>query len=278
MYKQFVTDGAASVGMSLDYLMKPATLRSISSDVAGLSKDELLQRIQKHKRWRYHHGLEELKSRADTYHSYCNRIESMMEAIDSYFAAFKVSLSGKTAIDLACSEGFFTNYFLDKGLSSIDALELSEIGIERFHLVRALKGLPPIDVGQVDFELPFWSEAVKKSYDIVFCLGILYHMENPTFFMKNVAAITKDVLVLETDTPTTETSFSGRGCFHLNSDTVTIKVGESRKVLEFRPDQIALVYLLHHVGFREVTLLPASTKIKDKYFEKGLKTIVVARR
>ena len=277
MYEKFINN-EPSKGLTFDYLRTPPEAKTVASIFAKMKKEAIMERILNRQRWRYHHGLDELKQKADTYHAYCSRIEAMMSAISGYFDHFKIPLAGKSAVDLACSEGFFTNYFEAKGITDIDAYELSETGIERFHLIRAYKGLAPKPVGQIDFELPLWSDAVKRKYDVVFCLGILYHMENPMLFLRNVAEITSEYLVLETDTPISQGSFANLGCFHLNVDRVALSSGVSRKLLEFRPDRQALVQVLMHAGFNEVPVLPAAPDVADKYFTSGQKSIVVARR
>ncbi len=247
-------------------------------DLSALSRDALKERILAHTRWRYHHGFVELRDRGDTYTAYCRRIDSMKHMISDGMQALGESFNGRTIADLAASEGFFADFALENGASSADCYELSDLQLERLNLIRAWRGHSTMSAYKMDFQKPFWASAFGKTYDTVFCLGIVYHLENPFLFLRNLAAVTERLLVLESDTPNGGGKLHDRqsGGFALVRDQVTLQPGNVLTILELRPDRDSLVAMLFASGFREVIALPPSKAIRDPYFESGAKSMLIA--
>jgi len=98
---------------------------------------------------------------------------------------------------------------------------------------------------------------MPRTYPFVFALGIVYHVENPLLFTRNLYEISGDVCVIESDTPIfKETNrFRGNGVVYLNKDQVTIEAGDVRKFAEFRPDREALIDMMLTSGFQSVEVL-----------------------
>ncbi len=237
----------------------------------------------KENRWRHHHEMDFLKGSKQLYDAYSKRVEAMLEMIDDALVKFGIDkdLSKKSAVDLACSEGFVSFHYLEKGLKSIDCFELSLLGIERFQKIHAYKKVADSSVrlGRIDLALPYWSDLLDKKYDIVFALGIIYHLENPFLFARNLYEITNEVCILESDTPVFEEPkrFRGdNGVIYLHKDQVTLAEGNVRKLLEMRCDRKALVEIMLTSGFSKVVEIPGRKK-KDgsRYYNTKEKSLLV---
>jgi len=95
----------------------------------------------------------------------------------------------ESAIDVGCGVGYFSKFLLDRGLRvvAVDGREENaKEGQRRFSEIRFLTrdaedpSLPGIGV-----------------FDLVLCVGLLYHLENPFRAIRNLHAMTGKVLIVE---------------------------------------------------------------------------------
>lgn len=94
-----------------------------------------------------------------------------------------------TAIDVGCGQGYFTNV-LHKRRLEVAGTDGRELNVEE-----AKRKYPMINFVTEDIENQGCS---LGSFDLVVCLGLLYHLENPSRAIRNLFKITKKILVIET--------------------------------------------------------------------------------
>jgi len=96
----------------------------------------------------------------------------------------------QSCIDVGCGPGWFTKRLIDYGLSVV--------GIDgRDELIQVARGrVPEGEFFQIDVESKR-EVAVLSSADLVFCFGLLYHVENPLRVIRNLELITKKILFIE---------------------------------------------------------------------------------
>ncbi len=252
---------------------------------AGKSKDELLAAILAHGKWRHHHNVPELESRSDLYTAYVKRVDEMLDLIHMGLErnGLLETLPSATMTDLAASEGFVSSRLIDWGATKIDAFELSENGLDRFGLLWAYhdyREKAKSRLFSLDLEQAAWARQLPETYDIVFSLGIIYHMESPLLFARNLFAATNDVCVIESDTPrfAKPNRFRGNGVVYINKDQMTVATGHIRKLMEFRPDREALIDIMLTAGFSSVDVLDPPEPDADSYFSRGDKTVLLCRK
>jgi 2-polyprenyl-3-methyl-5-hydroxy-6-metoxy-1,4-benzoquinol methylase len=270
----------------LSQFVEAAPVRDIDlSKYAAMSKAEQLEKILIHKKWRHHHGIAELETRDDLYVAYVRRIEEMLTLIRDALSRSGLldSLGEKSIVDLAASEGFVSTRLVDWGATSIDAFELSDGGLERFGLVwNYLDYAAKAHCGlyQLDFEQVNWAGQLDAPYDLVFALGIIYHLENPLLFARNLYEATNEVCIIESDTPIFDEPqrFRGNGVVYLNKDQVTLSVGNVRKLIEFRPDREALIDMMLTAGFRSAEVLEPPPEVQGTFFARGEKSVLLCMK
>ncbi len=95
-----------------------------------------------------------------------------------------------TAVDLACSEGWFAHRLLEWGASRVIGVDIRPENIHRAELVRDHLGVDPerlsYRLGNV-YDL----EGIGE-FDTVLCLGLIYHLENPVGALRVARALTAD--------------------------------------------------------------------------------------
>jgi hypothetical protein len=101
-------------------------------------------------------------------------------------------------IDLACNEGWFSHRMLEWGASYVLGVDIRPRVIHRAELIRDHFGIPAsrLELRCADvFDLE--ADALG-SFDVVLCLGLIYHLENPVGAMRLARALTAGICVIET--------------------------------------------------------------------------------
>ena len=112
------------------------------------------------------------------------------------------SLEGKTVLDVGAWDGFFSFECERRGAARVLATdsfawEGKNWSDKRgFELAREALG-SKVEDKHVDV-LDLSPEAVGGTFDVVLCLGVLYHMKHPLLMCERVASVTGELLILET--------------------------------------------------------------------------------
>jgi SAM-dependent methyltransferase len=172
----------------------------------------------------------------------------------------------RTALDVGCGFGYFSTFLREQGFAvqGIDvrpenvaeaALRYPEIGFA----VRDLEDTPVTDLGQ---------------FDLVLCLGLLYHLENPFSAVRNLFAMTRKVCIIETmvapfSAPLVAFVEEGDG------------QDQGRKHLAQIPSESWFLKVLCKAGFPYVyglSRLPAHPDFHRSFLRKRRRTFFVASR
>ena len=237
--------------------------------------------IMSGRKWRYHHGIDGLAETSGFYRAHAGRVDSMLEMLDGALGAAGIDLPGASILDVAAAEGYAANHLIDRGATDVDVVELNEGNLQRIWQIRALQQQASIGrVGRLDVERADWARALGRTYDVVLALGIVYHMENPMLWLRNLYAATKSVAVVESDTPIypRNARFRGYGVTYLHRDQVTLSANNVRYITEFRPDRQALAEMLLAAGFQRVDEVAPATLTPCRYFDDGEKSMLIAFR
>lgn len=263
-----------------DFTGQPTPVEwSSENPFAGQSKEELLAWLTKQPKWRYHHGLPELTAAGNLYDAYALRTDTMLQMVDKALALAGVDVASSSFVDLGAAEGYVGNHLYDLGARDIDSCELNEMNLDRTWCLRAYTDRAFGRVGRIDLDNVRWSSALGRQYDVVLALGIIYHMENPLLFCRNLFEVAP-VVVLESDTPNFPNNqrFRGFGNIYMHQDQLTLSLGNVRRLLELRPDRQAAAEMLLNAGYTRVQAVTVSGDQASKYFANGDKSVLVATR
>jgi len=161
------------------------------------------------------------------------------------------SLTGRTVLDIGAWDGFFSFEAERRGASRVVAADhYSWHGTgwgtkAGFTLAReALQSR----VEDVDIDVMDLTPDRVGTFDVVFFLGVLYHLPHPLLALERVASVTRDLLILETVVDMigvrrpAAAFYPGR---ELNNDPTNW----------WGPNVPAVEAMLHAVGFRQVETL-----------------------
>jgi tRNA (mo5U34)-methyltransferase len=104
-----------------------------------------------------------------------------------------VRLDGKTVLDIGAAEGFYSFECENRGaeVTGVDVVSATDSG---FGLARGLLGSKAKHLHGSIYNL---DPAVIGQFDLVLCLGVLYHLRYPLLALDNLWSICKDRLILE---------------------------------------------------------------------------------
>ncbi len=123
---------------------------------------------------------------------HATRLEMMEGALD---AAVGKDCSALTAVDLACHQGWFALHLARRGFKSIVAVDARAEHLADAQLMADVLGVRTLRPVQLDIE-----EARAEqigTHDVTLMLGLLYHLENPVRALRLARAVTRRVLLIE---------------------------------------------------------------------------------
>ena len=111
------------------------------------------------------------------------------DAIRQFFASLPNDVKLQTAVDVGCGLGHFSSFLTNLGF---DVLALD--GREE-NIIEASRRFPGIEFQIADAEDE--KTRLHGKFDLVLCLGLLYHLENPFAAIRNLFAMTGKIAILE---------------------------------------------------------------------------------
>jgi tRNA (mo5U34)-methyltransferase len=163
--------------------------------------------------------------------------EAKIEFLRRVIAPWKSELDFRTALDVGCGVGYFSAMLRDLGLRVTATDARSE------NITEAHNRFPGIDFYVADAEEP--SLADLGTFDLVLCFGLLYHLENPLRAFRNLRALTRKLLLLESMAVENEQPF-----FLLLDEPEG--EDQSLRAVSCYPSEGAMIKMAYRAGFPHV--------------------------
>lgn len=191
-------------------------------------------------------------------------IEARGETIRRMVRELEPVLNLSTALDAGCGLGFFSKILQDAGLD-VHAFDGRIENIEE-----ARTRFPGISFVQGDVENP----EIRKlgQFDLVLCFGLLYHLENPLLAIRNLRALSRKSLLLESMCLPDEKPWM---LLRAEADLAD----QSLSDLAFYATEGCLVKMLYRAGFAgvyRVRVLPAHDDFRDTPEHTRRRTVLFA--
>jgi SAM-dependent methyltransferase len=181
-------------------------------------------------------------------------------------AHLKRRLDLHSALDLGCGVGYFSTFLSGMGLNVVGVDGRAE------NVQEAARRFPDITFHCLDVEDRRLIEL--GPVDLVLCLGLLYHLENPFRAIRNLAALTGKITVIEgicvpNRRPVLELRDEG-----MSEDQAVAYVA-------FYPSESCLVKMLYRSGFAYVYRphrLPEHENYRKSFLRRRLRTMIFASK
>ena len=190
------------------------------------------------------------------------------------------------ALDSACNEGWFAFEVAKLGAKAVVGFDAREVNIRKAQLVQSQLGIE-----RVSFHVDNIFDVSPERYgtfELVLCLGLMYHLEDPMGALRRLRSVTREVVVIDTEVARAgapiEIERGPKVGVVATSDAFAV-VAEpefqwnplnSVTGISFVPNLPALKTMLKHAGFRDVTLAPPGPGAESRYAS-GDRVILVAR-
>jgi hypothetical protein len=189
-----------------------------------------------------------------------------------------------TAADFASHEGYFS-IELAKHFSFVRGFEVRRESLEAAKLITDVLGLRNLEYVTADLQTMTFDE--KFSSDFVLVYGLIYHMEDPIHVLRLASRLCRKHILVETqvfpydlrgriEDGGYENQRPVEGVFALAPDYPSGREGGSTS-LALVPSLNALIFLLKHLGFQDVTVLQPVEPDYEQY-RRGSRTIVYGRK
>lgn len=110
--------------------------------------------------------------------------------LDTFLPQLVQGAGWRTALDVGCGVGEFTQYLAGLGL------EASGADGRESNVAEARERYPHLPFATCDVEAP--ASRGLGQFDVVLCYGLLYHLDNPVAALRNLHALTGGGLLIET--------------------------------------------------------------------------------
>ena len=120
------------------------------------------------------------------------RLALLEQALDSAVGADCSQLS---AVDLACHQGWFSMHLARRNFRAIVGVDGREEHLADARLMADVLGVRSFTTRKLDLEDAHAAEV--GVHDVTLMLGLLYHLENPVRVLRLARAVTRRILVIE---------------------------------------------------------------------------------
>ncbi len=118
---------------------------------------------------------------------------ALQKTIDLFLPPDRFDRSKLRVVDLGCHDGGFAVEFARLGFDTL-GIEIRKENFEKCQFVKSQLNLPNLRFAQDDVR----NLTNYGNFDIAFCFGILYHLDDPVAFLKNLSNHTQKILLLNT--------------------------------------------------------------------------------
>jgi 2-polyprenyl-3-methyl-5-hydroxy-6-metoxy-1,4-benzoquinol methylase len=203
-------EGMVALGQSIAVLrVPPAPARIVASRpetasaapapaTAADSGGPLATRIAAFPRWHYAfdlRGHSTVTPGVTKVKRHARRLSYLFEPL---VAACGGSLAGKRVLDLACNAGFWSLHALRRGAAFVQGLEARRMHLEQAELVFEVEGVDSSRFLFVETDLLAAGAEPWGRFDVVLCLGLLYHVNRPVELFARIAATNAQFVVVDT--------------------------------------------------------------------------------
>ncbi len=189
-------------------------------------------------------------------------------------------------IDVGCHEGFYSMAMAALGVPRVVGIDVRDNNLAKARFVAAAKGYAGIEFQAGNCEE--LSADKFGQFELSLFLGILYHLENPMRCLRNIAALTKELCVIETqvvDEIVGATEWGSRGWTRPYRGVLAL-IDESDEFLADNtetgaspvaacPSPAALIFMLQQAGFARAELIEPPPKAYEQH-RRGKRVVCAA--
>jgi len=191
------------------------------------------------------------------------RLSMINTVVDEHFGA---RLPEIECLDIGCHEGFYSLAMARRGVKKVIGVDAREENLHRARFVARAMGLDRVEYRGGRAET--LSADLNRKFNLTLFLGLLYHVEDPMRCLREVAAVTGELCIVETQVVEEvegETEWGSRDWVRPYQGIIAIidEAGEfdagiretGISPMATCPSTKALLYMLKRAGFSRTEIL-----------------------
>ena len=194
------------------------------------------------------------------------RRDVMLRAVAERVPSGRETLS---VLDLGAGEGAMAIGLWQLGFRDIVCVEVRALNVEKARFAARVFGAElKFETGTIDQFLA----ANRRDYDVVLCMGLLYHVLNPFDLFAGLGKIARRFVVLETALAVPRLQgFDNRPDYAPREAGFFVRVDSAQSHtagltdIELWPNRAALEVLAQHGGFRRIAWLPGEDPVPPDF-------------
>jgi 2-polyprenyl-3-methyl-5-hydroxy-6-metoxy-1,4-benzoquinol methylase len=225
-----------------------------------MQDEEIRQKIASFPRWHYQFDL---RGNLTPIHKegHINRhTQRKRHFFDPVVRLLGGSLEGKRVLDLASNAGYWSLATIEAGADYVLGIEGRQMHVDQASFVFDIK---EVERDRYDFVMGDIFETDFRqfgTFDVVMCLGLMYHISKPMELMEKISEVNDDILVVDT----TLSMASGSFLKIVPQDPDSYMSAVDRSIA-MRPTKRAVRDLAEHFGYSVVTLKPNFRNAKGEH-------------
>ncbi len=164
------------------------------------------------------------------------------------------TLQGKRVLDLGCNAGFWSLAAVQSGCDFVLGIDGRQLHVEQANFVFEVKGIDPRRYHFVRANLFDLAAADLGTFDIVLCMGVLYHVSKHVNLLEWIARVNTDLLVIDTNLSPRRGSV-----LEIRHDDLSVPGNACDHELVMYPSRAAVLDLVRQFGYRAAVLRPDFT-------------------
>jgi tRNA (mo5U34)-methyltransferase len=191
------------------------------------------------------------------------RLRMVSTAVDGHFGG---RLRDIECLDIGCHEGFYTLAMARRGVRHVVGVDARPENLNRARFVSEAMGVHNVDYREGRVET--LAADIGRSFELTLFLGLLYHVEDPMRCLRQVAAVTGEFCVIETQVVNEVEGYAEwgsrewtrpyQGILAVIDETGEFDAGNREtgvSPMATCPSPKALLFMLKQAGFRRAEIL-----------------------
>jgi SAM-dependent methyltransferase len=236
-----------------------------------MDPQEIAARIARFPAWHYDFDLQGQRTNPEKAEWGELRAFHFIEPVVRHFGG---SLEGKRVLDLGCNAGFFSLKAIEAGCDYVLGIDGREMHVDQANFVFEVKDIDPSRYEFACGNILDFDYQKAGPFDIVLCLGVLYHINQPIALFKAIAPVNTDLLVIDTKLSAARGSW-----IELRRDSLSTFLDAVDYELVMVPTAKAVIVMVQLFGY-EAKMLALRTPDEPsmwKYRDGVFKTFVCAK-
>ena len=163
-----------------------------------MTNEEIIKKINQFSRWHYQFDLRGYLTPIfdkTIIHRHAQRKKYFFDPLVQFLGG---SLKGKRVLDLGCNAGFWSLHAAQSGCDFVLGIDGRQMHVEQAEFVFEVNEIDKKQYQFIQKNIFELDPKILGTFDVVFCLGLMYHVSKPMSLMESISQVNSDILLIDT--------------------------------------------------------------------------------